>query len=55
MVAEANPADRPGTLMRRPAMAAAYGSAQIITDDNLGDEYGFVLSNNLFLRKLFRP
>ena len=53
MLAVADPGDRSGTLMARPAMTASYGEAKLITDDNLGEEYAFVLGNNLFLQRFF--
>lgn len=46
----ANPDNSSGTLLNRPAMEATYGSARIITDDNLGEEYAFDLRANLFLK-----
>jgi predicted membrane-bound spermidine synthase len=52
MLAVADPDDRSGSLMDRPAMEAAYGNAMLITDDNLGEEYAFVLGDNLFLQRL---
>ena len=50
----ANPDNPSGSLMFRPALETNYGTAKLITDDNLGEEYGFVLRDNLFLKKIFR-
>jgi hypothetical protein len=41
--------DRSGQITNRAAMEKAYGTAPLITDDNLGDEYGFAYKNHRFL------
>ena len=53
MLAVAGPDDNTGALMTRHGMDALYGSARIITDDNLGEEYNFIFSNHPSLERFF--
>lgn len=51
-ISTAGPEDTGGTLQTRTAMQTLHGSAKIITDDNLGEEYGFSFAHHPLLRKL---
>ena len=54
LLAVANPGNPTHLLMNRREMEAVYGTARIITDDNLGEEYTFSLRENLFFGRLFK-
>lgn len=53
MMSFADPSHPSTGLQTRAQMNRLYGAAEIITDDNLGEEYNFSLKKNLFLRRFF--
>lgn len=52
MMAFSNPNHPKTGLQTRGQMKDHYGSAALITDDNLGEEYSFSLKKNLFFKRL---